>query len=209
MRWLGRYLVQQFYGRLAWAYDLGALAISGGLWYRWVLAAEHYISAEPVLEVGCGTGHLLERLARQGRNVIGVDLSPQMVTNARRRLRRCGLRGCVLRGDASCLPLTDGSIGTVVTTMPADYALQEAAWREFARVLRPGGRWVIVPGPRIERFHLRLAGLYFWQVIVQGRRAPHGRAGTSGTIPTSLFARQTRELRMVDSVPVLVVILGK
>jgi ubiquinone/menaquinone biosynthesis C-methylase UbiE len=205
---LAQYFVKQFYGRLAGAYDLAVWAISGGLWHRWGLLAEQYVRGEPVIEVGCGTGRLLEHLARKGVNVVGVDLSPEMLSLARRRLDRLGPKCRLLRADAAVLPLADGSVGTIVTIMPSGYAAQETTWREFARVLRPGGRWVIVSGPRPNRPHPRLAGLYLLRLIEQGYKALR-RAGVSVTIPSSLFPRQVSELKPVGSIPVLVVLLDK
>ena len=90
---LASWVVEQFYGRLAWAYDPAVWALSGGLWYRWAFTAERFVVDQPVLEVGCGTGCLLAHLARKGLEVIGVDKSPQMAAVARRRLDRAGLRG--------------------------------------------------------------------------------------------------------------------
>ena len=211
MRRLASWVVEQFYGRLAWAYDAGVWALSGGLWYRWAFTAERFVrhQDQPVLEVGFGTGHLLARLARKGLEVIGVDKSPQMAAAARRRLDRAGLRGKIICADAASLPLPEGSVGTIITTFPAGYVVQEAAWVEFARVLRPGGRWIVVSGPRPDGVRLRLAGLYLLRLFEHGLKALRGRAGVSVRIPSSLFADQRTELLKVGSIPVLVVILDK
>ena len=143
MRRLASWLVPQFYGRLAWAYDAAVLALTGGLWYRLAFTAERFVQDQPVLEVGFGTGRLLARLARKGLEVIGVDKSPQMAAAARRRLDRAGLRGKIICAEAASLPLADGSVATIITTFPAGYAAKEAACVEFARVLRPGGAFLL------------------------------------------------------------------
>ncbi len=152
------WVVQRFYGALAWAYDPLAWTISGGLWYRWVCAAEPFVADGPVLEIGCGRGRLLSRLAGRGMDVTGVDKSPQMVAAAERRLSKAGLPGSVIRADARALPLPDARFGTVISTFPSSVVLDDQTWAECARVLRPTGRWVVILG--IEGFSLRALGTY-------------------------------------------------
>ncbi|MFD1932742.1 MULTISPECIES: class I SAM-dependent methyltransferase [Nonomuraea] len=100
-----------------------------------------------VLDVGCGTGYLtrvLSPLIGPGERVTGVDPSPQMIGYARERAPA----NCVyLVGEGQALDLPDASFDVVVSTlamhhMPA--AARGAAVREMARVLRPGGRLLIV-----------------------------------------------------------------
>jgi len=201
-------VVRQFYGRLAWAYDAAVWALSAGLWYRWAFTAERFVRDQPVLEVGFGTGRLLAHLAGKGMEVIGVDKSPQMAATARRRLDRAGLQGNIICADAASLPLLEGSVGTIITTFPAGYVVQEATWVEFARVLRPGGRWIVVSGPR-SVLRLRLAGLYLFRLFEHGLKALRGRGGVTIEIPASLFADQRSELVQVGAIPVLVVIFDK
>ena len=203
------WVVGQFYGRLAWAYDVAVSVLSGGLWYRWVFTAEQFIREEPVLEVGFGTGRLLAHLATKGLEVIGVDKSPQMAATARRRLDRAGLRGNIICADAASLPLADGSVGTVITTMPSGYVVQKAVWAQFARVLRPGGRWIVVSGPRHDGIHPRLTGLYLLGLFEHGLKALRRKAGVTVEISSTLFAEQRTELVQVGSIPVQVVIFDK
>ena len=209
MKRLARWVVGQFYGRLAWAYDAAVWILSGGLWYRWAFTAERFVRDQPVLEVGFGTEHLLARLARKGLDVIGVDKSRQMVAIAHRRLDRAGLRGNILCADAVSLPLPAGSIGTIITTFPAGDVAQASTWVEFARVLRPGGRWIVVSGPRPDRVRLRLAGIYLLRLFVHGLKALRHGAGVSVQIPTNLFADERTELLKVGSIPVLVAIFDR
>ena len=103
-------------------------------WFAWL--DERLPREGDVLEVGAGTGLLWTRVDRRERSLTLADFSPAMCE----RLRTVpGAR--VLRCDATGLPLRDGSIDTLI----ADHMLYhvddpEAALREFARVLRPGGR---------------------------------------------------------------------
>ena len=164
-------LVTQFYPRFAWAYDAAVWLLTCGLWYRWVCSADHFVVDEPVLDAGCGTGHLLEHLAGKGIEVIGVDKSSEMVSLARRRLKDAGLPGEVICADARTLPLPDASVGTIINTFPTSYVLEEATWAEYARVLRGGGRWVLMSGLQVDRFHPRLIGLYALTIFEHGLRA--------------------------------------
>ena len=101
------------------------------------------------------------------------------------------------------------SVGTIITTFPSGYVVQEAVWVEFARVLRPGGRWIVVSGPRPDVVHPRLTGLYLLRLFEHGLKALRGRAGVTVEIPSGLFAEQRTELVPVGSIPVLAVILDK
>ncbi|MBU2666591.1 class I SAM-dependent methyltransferase [Actinoplanes bogorensis] len=91
-----------------------------------------------VLEVGCGTGVHAAQLRELGWAPLGVDLSAGMLAYGKTKLP-------VARGDATRLPVRDGSVPAVVamlvhTDMP-DYP---AVLREVSRVLRPGGVFVHV-----------------------------------------------------------------
>ncbi len=88
-----------------------------------------------VLEVGCGTGLILERLARVARRAVGVDLSPGMLEHARRR----GLE--VREADAASLPFADESFDVACSFKVLAHVREiETAMAEMARVVRPGGQ---------------------------------------------------------------------
>jgi ubiquinone/menaquinone biosynthesis C-methylase UbiE len=87
-----------------------------------------------VLEVGCGTGLVLERIARFARSARGVDLSPGMLARARER----GLD--VTEGSATDLPFADASFDVTCSFKVLAHVPQiERALAEMARVTRPGG----------------------------------------------------------------------
>jgi len=202
-----RRLVRLFYSRLAWAYDPAAWLLTGGLYQRWTFAAESFLAEGPVLEVGCGAGHLLARLAGNGIEVTGVDISPNMVNLAERRLRRAGVPGRVICADARRLPLPDASIDTIINAFPMPYVKEQATWAEYVRVLRPEGRWVVVEGPRLQRFNVRLVGWHLLRLAEFGLRP--GRHGRGAAVPSHLFPDQRRELVKVGPTPVAVAILQK
>ncbi len=118
------------------------------------------IAAPVVCDVGCGTGRLLVRLrgAFPGATLIGVDAAAGMIEVASRKAELQGVRLCA--GTAEALPLDDASCDVVVSTVSFHHwADQAAGLRDVARVLRPGGRLLLVDayarGPLrrvVERF---------------------------------------------------------
>lgn len=121
-----------------------AWLVSGGRWDRWRRLALDYVADEPILEIGFGTGELLIALARRGQRVVGMGLSPAMHRVTAAKLRRAGLFPLRVRGLAQRLPFPDAAFATVLSTFPAEYILDPATLREVRRVLRPGGRLVVV-----------------------------------------------------------------
>jgi ubiquinone/menaquinone biosynthesis C-methylase UbiE/DNA-binding transcriptional ArsR family regulator len=106
-----------------------------------------------LLEIGVGTGVLLPRLASRAAEVIGVDHSPAMLDEARRRLAADGQLGIELRlGEMTHLPLMDAGAGCVVANMVLHHAADPlAVLREMVRVLQPGGTIVLGDLARHER----------------------------------------------------------
>ena len=103
-----------------------------------VSVASPWLGDVDVLEVGCGTGLILERLGRRARSAVGVDLSPGMLERARAR----GLE--VHQSDASSLPFDDESFDLVVSFKVLAHVEDiGGALREIHRVLRPGGHAVL------------------------------------------------------------------
>ncbi len=99
-----------------------------------------------LLDIGTGTGRILEVMAPDIQNGVGIDLSHEMLAVARVNLGKSGLEHCRVRhGDMYALPFNDASQDAVVFHQVLHYAVEpEAAIAEAARVLRPGGRLVIV-----------------------------------------------------------------
>jgi ubiquinone/menaquinone biosynthesis C-methylase UbiE len=99
-----------------------------------------------LLDIGTGTGRMLEIFAPHVERVVGVDLSREMLAVARVNLERASLRNCSIRqADMYQLPLATASFDAVVIHQVLHYAERPAAViAEAARVLRPEGRLVIV-----------------------------------------------------------------
>ena len=95
-----------------------------------------------VLDAGCGSGAQAEWLLGQGADVIGVDLSPRMIEEAR---RRCPGRGQFLVADlAGPLPLEPQSLDGITCSLALHYLRDwSVPLRSFAAALRPGG-WAVI-----------------------------------------------------------------
>jgi ubiquinone/menaquinone biosynthesis C-methylase UbiE len=97
-----------------------------------------------VLEVAVGTGLNLPNYPAQVR-LTGIDLSEEMLAIARARARELGREVELRQGDAHALPLTDASFDTVVCTFGLCAIPDiDAALDEMTRVLKPGGRLILV-----------------------------------------------------------------
>lgn len=112
-----------------------------------------------LLDLGTGAGRMLEILAPLAARAVGVDQSPQMLSVARARLERSGLRNAQLRqGDIYALPLELDYYDLVVMHQVLHYLDDPLrAIREAARALRPGGRLLIVDFAPHGEESLRLA----------------------------------------------------
>jgi ubiquinone/menaquinone biosynthesis C-methylase UbiE/DNA-binding transcriptional ArsR family regulator len=99
-----------------------------------------------LLDIGTGTGRVLELLAPRVRQALGVDASKAMLALARARLSAPGLAHCAVRlADMYRLPLADRSFDTVVLQMVLHHAEDPAgAVREATRILAPGGKLLVI-----------------------------------------------------------------
>lgn len=102
------------------------------------------VAGRRVLEVGCGAGQCARWLARQGAEVVGLDLSRAQLDHARRLAARTGVPVPLVQADAQRLPIADAAVDLACSAYGAlpFVADSAAVQREVARVLRPGGRWV-------------------------------------------------------------------
>ncbi len=99
-----------------------------------------------LLDVGTGTGRLLELFGPRVKRGIGIDLSREMLAIARAKLDQTGLRNCHVRqADMYHLPLTDRAVDTVTFHHVLHFAHDPAAaLAEAARVLKPEGHLMVV-----------------------------------------------------------------
>src|SRR5476651_2652817 len=99
-----------------------------------------------LLDLGTGTGRMLELFGREIKRGFGLDLSLDMLLLARDRLERAGLKHCSVRqGDIYDLPLANDSFDVVILHQVLHFLDDGArAIKEAARVLGPGGRLLVV-----------------------------------------------------------------
>jgi ubiquinone/menaquinone biosynthesis C-methylase UbiE len=151
-----------------------------GLWvintpYRQILGAAGITPQDRVLDLGCGIGNILIALAERIdfiQPATGVDISPDLIRIGEREIARAGLRHRIaLRvAPATRLPFEDAAFDVVLTSHVLKHLDDDtllASFREVARVLRPGGRfllWEFAKSPR--------SALLFWSARMTGLPPP-------------------------------------
>ncbi len=101
-------------------------------------------ACEVGVDLGCGTGDLLPGLKQHAAKVIGVDSSPRMLEEARKRFSS-GENIEIRLGEIEHLPLRDAEADFAVISLVLQYLSRpENAFTEISRVLRPGGRFIVV-----------------------------------------------------------------
>ena len=143
--------VRGMFDRIAGVYDLMNTAMTAGLHHRWRERAADRAEVGPgdrVLDVCCGTGDFAFELARRvepGGEVVGCDFSEPMLDLARGKARE---RGSAVRfewADALALSYEDASFDAVTVGFGVrNFADVDRGLAELSRVLRPGGRLVIL-----------------------------------------------------------------
>ena len=137
------------------------------VWQRLVLSRLH---GHYVLELGCGLGDLLADMSEAGYLCHAVEHSPQMVKATRETLQRRNLhkKAIVIQGSAKHLPFSSESFDTVVSTFPSEYIYDPDTIAEVERVLRPGGRLIVVEGANLLPIGFIQPFLVLIQTLVYG-----------------------------------------
>ncbi|MCH8616211.1 metalloregulator ArsR/SmtB family transcription factor [Sphingomonas sp. SM33] len=109
-----------------------------------------------LVDIGTGTGRMIELFGRDAQQAIGIDRSSEMLRLARAKLEAAGISSSLRQGDMNALPLDDGSADTVIIHQVLHYAHSPAAAiSEASRVLAFGGRLLVVDFAAHEREDLR------------------------------------------------------
>ena len=109
-----------------------------------------------LVDIGTGTGRMIELFGRDANHALGVDRSPEMLRLARVKLAQAGLEADLRQGDMYSLALPAASADTIIIHQVLHYAQQPAAAvAEAARLLAPRGKLLIVDFAPHEREELR------------------------------------------------------
>ena len=109
-----------------------------------------------LVDIGTGTGRMIELFGRDALQAIGIDRSSEMLRLARVKLEAAGIASSLRQGDMYALPLDDGSADTVIIHQVLHYAHSPAvAIAEAGRVLAHGGRLLVIDFAAHEREELR------------------------------------------------------
>lgn len=166
--------IEKMFDSIASDYDRLNHLMSLGVdrsWRRKAIRKIADIPSPEVLDLACGTGDfsLAIASASEGGHVTGVDLSSKMLEVMREKVVEKGLSDKISaeKGDGEELRFPDGSFDRVTVAFGIrNFENREKGLREMLRVLKPGGRLVIlelsVPENRIERW---LYNLYFLHVL--------------------------------------------
>ena len=144
--------VREMFDNIAPKYDLLNHTLSMSIdrvWRRRVVGEVRRATPGRILDVATGTGDLAIAMARRIRDVqvLGVDLSEQMLAVARRKIEARGLDGRIVldRGDAERLAVADASVDVATVAFGVrNFGDLGAGLRELARTIKPGGKVVIL-----------------------------------------------------------------
>ncbi len=132
-------------------------------WKRWVVEKSRALKSQTILDVGCGTLLLEERLRSAGCTMVGVDLTGQMIKIGQsKRLPNVPI---LVNGDAESLPFRDSSFDSVLSCYVAKYVDLDKFTSELARVAKPGARLVLYDFIRPTGPFLPFLALYVYGVM--------------------------------------------
>src|SRR5579875_3236562 len=172
---LRKYLFETLY-KNKYLYRFASTVPFAGQWRVWQRLVLSRLKGHDVLELGCGLGDLLADMSAEGYDCQGIDASPAMVAATRETLRRQKVADkiSVILGTAQHLPFSDNSFDTVVSTFPSEYIYDSDTIAEVERVLRPGGRLVVIEGANLLPVGFHQPFLMLIQIFVYGPAAVFG-----------------------------------
>lgn len=196
--------VRAMFAAIARKYDLNNRVHSlwrDQAWRRHAVRRARVRAGDHALDVACGTGDLTQALARtEASRVVGLDFTPAMLDLA--RVKRERLDGSVaskveyIDGDAQALPFDDASFDALTIAFGIRNVQSPAkAAGEFARVLRPGGRLVILEFDRPRLAPVRWFNSFYsgWVMPRTATLIARDRSGAYKYLPKSVGSFMPRE----------------
>ena len=172
---LRKFLFETLY-KNKYLYRFASSVPFAGQWRVWQRLVLSRLRGHDVLELGCGLGDLLADMSEAGYLCHAVEHSPQMVKATRETLQRRNLhkKAIVIQGSAKHLPFSNESFDTVVSTFPSEYIYDPNTIAEVERVLRSGGRLIVVEGANLLPIGFIQPFLVLIQTLVYGSASVFG-----------------------------------
>ena len=186
--------IRKMFNAIAPRYDLLNRVLSGGIdqqWRRRVIRMLLIEEPDRVLDVATGTADLAIMAARKGvEHVVGVDISEDMLEVGRRKVSAASLDGRVVlqTADAEDLPFPDGQFDAVTVSFGVrNFENLDAGLSELFRVLRPGGRLLVLEFSRPKAFPIRQFYAFYNRFILPAvGRMLSGDSGAYTYLPESI-----------------------
>jgi len=183
--------IQEMFDSIAPEYDAFNHTTSLGIDKSWRRKALKYIQGPSVLDIACGTGDFSIQIALSDKKVTGVDISEGMLKVMREKVAKAGLEdkiSCQI-GDCAALPFAEGSFDSVTVAFGVrNFEDREACLKEIRRVLKPGGKFVMlelgVPSWQPARW---IYNIYFTKIMPHIGGKMSGNKAAYNYLPASVL----------------------
>jgi demethylmenaquinone methyltransferase / 2-methoxy-6-polyprenyl-1,4-benzoquinol methylase len=165
--------VAEMFNNIAGRYDFLNHFLSMGIdkgWRKKAIAAAATVSPKQILDVATGTGDLA--IAAAGLNpdhITGIDIAEQMLEVGKTKIQGLGLQQKISlsKGDSEAMPFADGAFDVVTCAYGVrNFEHLEAGLKEMSRVLRPGGKVVILEFSHPTRFPVSQLYRFYFRFIL-------------------------------------------
>lgn len=168
--------VSKMFNNISGKYDFLNHFLSAGIDRRWrkkAIAALKEIQPKIILDVATGTGDLALEAQKQlnPEKIIGIDIAVKMLDIGRGKIKKKGLTEIMTleEGDSENLPFEDNSFDAVIVAFGVrNFANVEKGLQEMTRVLRPGGKCVILEFSKPKVFPIKQLYNFYFSSILPG-----------------------------------------
>ncbi len=199
---LRKWLFETLY-KNRYLYRFASTVPFAGQWRVWQGLVLPRLHGHDVLELGCGLGDLQADMLAAGYHCQAVEHSPQMVAAARDTLKRrqVGQTTGIIQGSAQRLPFPASSFDGVVSTFPSEYIYDPDTIAEVERVLRPGGRVIVVEGANLLPVGYLQPLLLLLHILVYGPRVLFGSTRQRNAATQAAHNQHTASDITTDTLP--------